>query len=247
MTSGRMMRGLIGTGQTYQDKVLGYNPTAYWPLDELAGGVAQDKVVDLRAPNPASLDGAYTGVTLNDTPGPDGRPTPLFDGLNDFVDIVALQPAWLPDESTLMIWLKVFNAGVWTDGSIRYAFSIFANSKQYDISKANAPNNTLHYETATENVSHNTAVTTWICAVFIRSVSAGVDGQMIAYYNGVQTGVIQTSLAAWGDPTFLAGWHAIGAGNTVPNAPFHGWLAHVAVWAGTVLTPTQIADLAVIP
>ncbi|GAI14148.1 unnamed protein product, partial [marine sediment metagenome] len=73
----------IGAGGVlaYDDKVLGMDPIAYWPLSETSGLVANCLV------NPAQ-NGVYTGVTLGQPGIGDGNTAPYFDGTNDYVDVL---------------------------------------------------------------------------------------------------------------------------------------------------------------
>ncbi len=99
---------------------------AYWPLSEVAGSVAYDFSGNAR-------HGAYTGVTLGKTGIGDGDTCPFFDGANDFVNIysVSLRDAFNGAEGTAMIWAKVFNVGVWTDGAYRNTLHLHTDGSTY--------------------------------------------------------------------------------------------------------------------
>ena len=113
--------GLMPGGVSYDQKVLGYGPIAYWPLWELSGTTAQCLV------NPAQ-NGTYSGVTLGQEGIGDGGQAPLFDGANDYVDIysAALAAIFPYDEGSFCGWMKVFNVGVWSDGAVRIFISAAA-------------------------------------------------------------------------------------------------------------------------
>ena len=101
---------MVLAGGGYSDKVLGYSPIAYWPLWEASGATAEDISGN-------GFDGAYTGVTLGQEGIGDGNTCPLFDGANDYVDIYSagFAGALMRLRVPLTGWMKVFNAGVWTD------------------------------------------------------------------------------------------------------------------------------------
>ena len=103
------------TPQYYQ-KVLSYDPIAYWMMDEKQGAVSYDMVT---ARNTGARNGAYTGVTLGQPGIGDGNTSPLFDGANDFTNIysASFNAAFNGAEGTLGIWMRVFNVAVWTDGT----------------------------------------------------------------------------------------------------------------------------------
>lgn len=98
----RTPRGILALN-TYQTKVLSYNPYAYWPLTEVSGMVANCLVN-------SGQDGIYLGLTLNDTTFLDESPAPYFDGINDCVDILSatLNSAMQGniDEGAFLIWWK---------------------------------------------------------------------------------------------------------------------------------------------
>jgi len=77
----------IGGGSTYIDKVLSIQPAnliGYWPMNDASGAVALDY-------SGQGNNGAYTGVSLANAPGPDGgNSCPLFDGTSDFNNIYSI-------------------------------------------------------------------------------------------------------------------------------------------------------------
>ena len=107
-------------GGSYADKVLSYGPIAYWPLWETAGASAACLV------NPAQ-SGTAVGVTwANDATGAFGTAAPFFDGANDDINIytAALAAAFSGHVGSLMVWCRVANAGVWTDGAARLSVNV---------------------------------------------------------------------------------------------------------------------------
>ena len=117
------LSGLVNPA-SYVNKVLGIdaaNNIAYWPVNETSGVVADN------AEGTAARDGAITGVTLNSITGPAGGPAGRWDGANDYIDIesASLSTAFNGNAGTVALWLRAFNAGVWTDAASRYLLSLF--------------------------------------------------------------------------------------------------------------------------
>jgi hypothetical protein len=222
------------------EKVLALGPIAYWPLNESSGAVAYDISGN-------GYNGAHTGVTLGQTGIGDGNTCPLFDGTNDFTNVytTGFRDAFNGAEGTLQAWARVFNVGVWTDGlNARRIVNLRVDADNF-IRIRKSANNTIIYEYkaggTTENQSKSSMTTTdWFHVAVTWSVSADA---VTYYYDGAQEGTPDATLGTWvGD--LASTQNAIGAATTTPDNPWHGYLAHCAVWT-SVLTPTQIATLAV--
>lgn len=246
--------GAFPSHDQYYRKVLYYRPIAYWPLWETSGMVARCLV------NTAQ-NGTYTGVTLGQAGIGDGNTCPLFDGANDYCDIYTAafkdafalynDPTGLLDESegTVMVWAKVANAGVWTDGADRFLLQLAVDANNRLLCAKTITNNRLFLKYAAGGAFEDQAIngmTTieWMCLGMTWSKSAGANGEVKHFLNGVQQGATDTALGVWVG-NLAAAATTIGASSTGPAEPWHGWLAHCAVW-DTPLTPTQIADLAVV-
>ena len=93
-----------------QRVIAGYSPVAAWAHDELSGSTIVEAV--------NGYDGSYVSATLGDSTGPDGSPVPRYDGINDrsVLTNASLDGPFNGDAGTFLIWLKVFDVGVWTDG-----------------------------------------------------------------------------------------------------------------------------------
>jgi hypothetical protein len=228
--------------QYYQKvkRIAGGNLLAYWPQWEGAGSVAHD----ISGNSPAGeRDGAYTGVTLAQPGIGDGNLAPFFDATNDFNNVVSasLQAAFDGDEGTTGGWLQMDNAGVWTDGTIRYLLQYFVDSSNRVHLFKDSVNNrfALRYVSggvakqvnadpiSTLNVFH--AAVTW---------SASAD-QFIAYIDGVQIGSVQTGLGAW---VGVPGTMIIGAASVVPSNVHEGIIGHPFLMDRAV-TPREMASL----
>ena len=233
----------------YSKKVLSIAPAnliAYWPLWETSGATADN------LEGTAARDGAYTGVTLNSSTGPDGRPVGLWDGANDYCNIysASLNTAFNGAEGTVALWAKVSAAGVWADGLLRYNIRLTVDGNNFVNLKKLAAANGIQYDykaggTLLSRAVGSISTTGWYNIAMTWSKSAGGDGEVRGYYNGIQQGATLTALGVWaGALTSTA--CIIGADDTPsPGFVWDGLLAHVAVW-NTPLTPAQIALLAVI-
>lgn len=240
MTIGAMMRLGVGGAGGYSAKVLGYSPIAYWPLWEASGSVAECLVNPLQ-------NGAYTGVTLGQEGIGDGNTCPLFDGLTDFVDIwtATFRNAFSGTEGTAMIWAKVFNVGVWTDGQWRALLNLRADANNTLWFVSTDTNNRLRFRYTAASAIRNRdrdgmTTTDWMVLAITWSVLAN---EVKFYFNGVQEGAISTS-GVWvgllDNTRTLIGGHS-----TTPTNPWHGWLGHCIAFDRALPQPT-VLDLATV-
>jgi len=225
----------------YYRKVLGYSPLAYWPLWEAGGSVAEELV--------HGWDGAYTGVTLGQAGIGDGHTAPLFDGANDYCDIysVALSNAFDWNAGSAAIWARVFNVGVWTDGADRRAMYLGVDNNNLIYLCRDNTNNQIGYGARFGSVSKGQwpgghSELGWMHMVITWDTAAD---EVWAYFNGALVDGVEAGLGVHVG-TFGVNITNIGA-YWHTGEVWYGYLAHGAVWAGTVLTPTQAADLAVVP
>ena len=229
----------------YSKKLLSIAPAnliGYWPLWETSGAVADN------LQGTAARDGAYIGVTLNSSTGPDGRPVGLWDGANDYCDIysASLNTAFSGAEGTISIWAKISAAGVWTDGAERYLYRLTVGADFLFIRK-NTTNNQVLLIYKAGGVSNSVTVSSITSAGWINfALTWSKAGDAVkAYMNGVQQGATSTGLGIWsGD---LASTACILGADDVPSPAsiWDGYFAHAAVWT-TPLTPAQILALATV-
>lgn len=226
---------------SFLDTVLSTGPIAYWPLDESAGTTARCLVN-------SAQNGTYTGVTLaNDSSGPFRTSAPYFDGTNDYIDVgtATLFGAFDGQEGSFMCWERVANAGVWTDGLTHYAVHLYDDGNNLMRLTVGAANNQIGYAytaggTSESQSTGGLSMTGWYQRVITWSLSAGANGEVHYYRDGAADGAADTALGAFVGPLVLA---VIGAFNVVPGNPWHGWLAHCAIW-DRPLTASEIVDLA---
>ena len=236
---------VLSAGLRYEDRVLATGPIAYWIQGEAAGLVAVDQVIS------PGQDGTYTGVTLGQPGIGDGNTSPLFDGANDYNDVftATLRGRFDGSEGTFVVWARVLNAGVWTDGQFRRMISFHVDaSNSITIYKSGGVNTmTFFYEGSNINeliaIGGLTSIG-WLCFGCTWSFSAGVDGEFRAYINGAQIGLTQTALGAWVG-LLQAATTQVGSLDQVPIQVWHGYLAHVGVW-DRPLTPVEMLELGVL-
>jgi hypothetical protein len=239
---GRSLLGQAGDPtMAYTNKVKALAPIAYWPLAEPSGSVATDESGNSR-------NGAYTGVDLGQTGIGDGRTCPLFDGTNDYTDIysASLASAFNKDEGTAAIWLKVAEAGVWTDATTRRLLVLQADANNRILLTKGSTNNQLviAYTAGgtTEQVTITASSTAWLHLAMTWSKAAD---EVKAYFNGTQSGSTQATLGTWSG-SLASTTTLLGAISKTPTQVWNGYLAHAAIWT-TPLSAAQIATLAVVP
>ena len=231
----------------YHQRVLATDPIVYWVQNEKSGTVAYDLVSGRVA---GAQNGTHVGVTLGQPGIGDGNTCPLYDGANDYANVhtPAFAGVFSGAEGTVMIWAKVANAGVWTDGTARSLIYLQADGNNYvRIRKSNA-NNLLEFWYKAggtfDSVAPAYSATIWTPIAITWDINAGGTGEMRAFLNGSQVGATQVGLGVWVGA--LNGVSTvIGAGTTVPDLVYDGYLAHCAVW-DRALAPAAIADLAVV-
>jgi len=227
----------------YREKVLGTQPTnliAYWPLNETSGSVASN------CQGIAARNGTYKNVTLGEPGIGDGWTCPYFTNACVNIYSASLNSSYNPIEGTVMAWVKVTPAA-WTDGANRTAVCLDTSSDlvQVDIGKYSGTDRfKWFYRQIPGNYSRiykTTSETNWVCVAATWSYSSG---EWIGYWDGsedaTRSGVTNTV------GNLVANNTAIGAYRSSDCAiPWHGWIAHVAIW-NTPLTGPEIAELAVV-
>lgn len=234
-------RGLMGGG-AYADKVRGFGPIAYWPLWEASGTVARCLV------NPAQ-NGTYSSDVSTWPVGTgigDGNTAPAFDGANDRVDVLtaALTAVFSGSLGSMFMWVKVANAGVWTDGVERRIINLESAGGDYMMIRKLTTNDRLDWRyfrgggaAVSETIVFNQ--TTWFPVGMTWSATAN---QVIYYVNGAQSGAID-ACAGWVQALNSRAY--IGCAFVGPANVWSGPIAHVGMW-GRVLSATEIAALSVV-
>jgi hypothetical protein len=240
----QFLNPLWGLSATYLDKVLGYSPVAYWPLNEASGTTIVSAIA-------AAQNGTYTAATVANSTAPDGSPCPLFDGATSWGELqsAALATAFSGAAGTFAIWAKVSAAGVWTDGTADYLFRMGVDANNHFYLRKNSVNNQLGWvykaggtqETLTESTVSETA---WM---FLALTWDKTADQVKAYRYaaggaGGQKDATATTLGTWvGSPAYAY----LASYNATPNQPTSGWLAHPMLFT-SALAAASLADLATV-
>jgi hypothetical protein len=209
------------------------NLIGLWRLNETSGTTVADS-------SGRDHDGQATGVTWADTTGPGDADAPTFDGINDHVDLFSaeLAAAFNGSELTVIVWIKVRDSSVWTDGTLDWLTDFRAdNANLVWVRKTDTGTIQVQYKAGGDSVFANSAVQStaeWLC-VAVR-VSAGEDSVKL-YLDGTEVDD-EGNLGSWtGTVTrlFLGAAHP---GNSV----WDGALALVGLW-DVALDADEIAML----
>jgi hypothetical protein len=243
LTNIRQRKGIDIFKADYRQRVLNVdrgNLIAYWPLDETAGVTANDI-------SERGHDGIYDGPTLNNAAGPDGYGAPLFDGVNDSVNVYSagLRAAWNGAAGTVIAWCKVLNVGVWTDGINRYAVYFSADGNNHISVKKNNTNNRFEFirnGSGTLNNGRHEGMTTtdW----FFSAITWSEANDINHYYTDLDWTDTDNGLGVWAG-VLNNNATRIGRPTPVSANAWSGWLAHVMIW-DTPLSTDQLMHLAVI-
>lgn len=225
-------------GKPYYKKVLSYSPTAYWPLWETSGNVAH-----------CLVNSAQNGTYLRDvaTMGTqtgigDGNTAPMFDGVNDAVNIYSatLNGAWNPALGTLMIWCKMPTGPV-NEEIIR----LRADGNNMISLRAEAATARIIWQYVAGGVSETmledtVATTTWQ-ALFLDQSKAGEIVHAYRHVAGTAvTSLSDVNLGVWsGNLDNLR--TVIGASTTGPTSSYTGGLAHMALFPWVLGTAERAA------
>ena len=229
-------------GTSYANQVLAFGPIAYWPLDEAGGSVARCLVN-------SAQNGAYTGVTLANDTGPFGTPSPYFDGANDYANIYSatLDAAFNGATGTAAMWVRVANAGVWTDGTLRYPLILKDDADNGYVFYRNPGNDRIDAvmeagagQAIIAKISYSN--TDWFLLAQTWS-DANNDDEAKYFVDGMQAGSTSAALNAWSGGGLLPSATVIGAGNTTPTGAWHGWIGQVMLF-DYVLPPATLLGLA---
>jgi hypothetical protein len=146
--------------------------------------------------------GVATGIDLSNMRGPDGRPAPYFDGLNDFVTWYSdsLKAAMNYAEGYFGIWLFI-PTSVWTDNTYR-RFLYFDKSDTTNrivLEKtSNANNNQLQWRYKAGGTEKLVTGTTHPTGWFHMGLNWNKSGDEVqAFLKGLQEGSIQRGLGTW--------------------------------------------------
>ena len=227
-------------GAQYWHKIRSIRPLnliAYWPLWETTGVNVDDYTthdcfgvsVDLGA-RAAGSDGVHQAA--------------LFDGVKSYVNVwsLGLKLRFNGAEGTIVIWPKVYDNTVWTDGLNHYACCFRVDLNNQITTRVDATGS-LYWNYIAGGVANIVALIatplTFACLGLTWSKS---NDRMRAFYNGPQTGVDKNGLGVWAG-NLSATATVIGARNNTPTNPWYGWIDHCAVW-NVELSPSEMLQAA---
>lgn len=223
-------RKLAGAEGRYLDKALSVGGlVGAWMQDERSGAISYDS-------SGLGHHGAYTGVTLGQPGVPGmGMTSVFYDGANDYNNAysVALATAFSGIAGTILVHARVNGVGVWTDGATRYIVRLIANGTNliYVLKSGVANRLTVQYTAGGVSEIIDIATTTidWFTLGITWDFNAGLNGEVRAYFNGVQSGATATLLGVWAG-VLVAFGALIGAGSAVPANVFHGLAGPVLLY-----------------
>lgn len=221
---------MVFNSEYYQDLLRLDRPNliALWPQTESVGTAA------LNFEGNTLKNGIYTGVTLDNAKFLTGEPTPLFDGVNDFNNIhsAQLNTDFNNAEGTAIIWLQVFNVGVWTDATVRRGLYMQADASNRIFlgRSSNANDANLAYRAGGVNLQTTISGMTTTDPFMLAITWSVANDEVIAYLDGQQSGAILNGLGVWAGALDAAGT-LIGAQSTGPTFIWNGWLSYGGLWS----------------
>ena len=215
-------------GRDYIQKILSMGPIRLFPRWETSGVVANELV--------AGDNGTYARDVALMTVGAGigGYTAPLFNGINDVVNIysLALNAVFSGAAGSVLVWSRIPVAGAWTDGIVRNLFQIRVDGdNNLFIAKRNVDNTLLYgYEAGSVTESNaNTSMggnTNW----FSVGMTWDKAAEEVRYYvNKSSAGDVDITLGIWAG-NLAANTCAIGAGTATAVAPWFGYGGPFALW-----------------
>lgn len=237
----RLLPALL-LGEEYITRILSIAPASLvglWALDDNLGNVARDHSKN-------GFDGVAANVTFKQ-PGPGaGITAGGFNGTSSFINLshASLPAAINGDEGTLLSWVIVNAAGVWTDGAFRTIFMSQVDVNNLFILRKPNVSNQFNYIQTAGGTSVGVTLSSFSPTAYFNPAmtwSAAAD-EFKAYLDGDQTGSTQTGLGSFsGSPTN----NKIGSQNATPTLIWSGDICLTALWSAP-LTPAQIKSLSIV-
>lgn len=215
----------------YSSKILALSPTGYWKHAEGSGSVALDSSGN-------GYNGTYSaGVDLSQPGIGDGLNCATFDTAGEKVDIfgAGFASAFNGSKFSVCGWAK---RASWPVGSFDRLFTFQVDVNNFTLGELNgvaAGMEFLYKGSGIMKSITKSDMSTTLFFHYAMTVDFPTD-EMKAFINGTQIGTTQTLLPAWVGALTVAQFSGI---NT-----WFGSMAHNAYWAGVILTPAQILNLA---
>ncbi len=241
------------TNATFTETITANNVDVVFRGDSSFDGSIDDvtvKQVNIPA-NAPNMDGASTGVVVGQFMSGQLGLAYSFDGAAAFVDIastVELNSVFDPDAGTLINFLQVSGAGVWTDAVPRIATRVGADANNTANLFKTDTNNTFraNYRVAGNNNLIDATISPtvpFMAAITWDINAAGGNGEVKLSINGVQSGATLTPITGTWVGNVVSAGGGIGTSDAVPSNVWSGLVDHV-VLVNRVLSDAELLEIA---
>lgn len=236
--------GLVSENVNLVTRILAAGPVAYWPLDETAGGTANDNTA-------TGADGTNYNLTIGEPGVGDGGTSYLFENnvascvYFDAGPLAALNGVFNGAEGSLIAWIRL-PVEFWTDGDGHVMFHFYADvDNNIRLYKQGAVDGRLMFVyraggvDSTIQLDGNSQVG-WLRVGMTWSATAD---EFRAYFgSGEVAGSPATGLGVWAGA--LDGLLTVlGANARVAGNGCGSWEAHIALWDAPQTEATIISLL----
>ncbi len=221
--------------------VLGSDLLLYAPLDpqHTSGGTT---LLDVSG---NGYNGTNGGTTLAAAVGPDGRRAPLSAGSN-YINFYSagLGTNFSFDLGSIMMWIKITTAGVWTDGVQRKPLR-FLRDGDNQIAIQKVANNQLRFTRKAGGVTIDTSINglttvNWVCCIATWDQAADIQTFNLFHDNIIESNSTAGLSAATGSGLSAANT-CIFAQNTSGDTPHHCCIAHFVIGKKVLIMPQMLA------
>jgi hypothetical protein len=227
--------------QSYLDSISGL---IQWPIQDLPPSTTALAKYD--GAFDSSYDGTHTGVTLGQPFGGNIPYAGSYDGNNDYTDIysAALNSIWTGSAGSVIGFVQMNGAGVWTDGINRSILTIRGTNSAVDtlqIQKTST-NNQLLFQFRANSVNKFTFFSTSTIECFMYAMTWDTTADELIYYINKAPITTDTSIGTWVNALSTTEC-IIGALNTGAGQPHHGLLTTTLVHPTRALSGGEIKDI----
>jgi hypothetical protein len=233
---------VIDTAQTYTGEFIADGTLLVFNRDGGGSNITLGKV-SVKEANP--LNGKDTGTTLGIATGTPLKLARRYDGGSTFTNIYSaeLNSMFNPEKGSIVCYAKVANAGVWTDGSTRFAVELEADANnRIIINKQSTANDMALFYIAGGTTKVRVINTNTLDFMMLVLTWDTVADEAIVYFNGVQQGAILTGLGTWVG-NLLSTKCVIGAENITPVNVWNGDISQTIKLYSEPLPASYVAEL----
>jgi len=225
--------------QPYIDKVRQLDPdnlVRLFPFDERSGASARDI-------SPNGRTGTYNGVSLMDDIQPSGFNAGLYDGINDYTDIISdLNTDWSVadrEKGTIMMWLKKD----WSQADKQSALHLIADGNNQIQPFTDPAGGTLHLWSniggTVQSVGVSVSGTGWHCFVMTWDTTIGAGDFVEGFKDGVSQGTSTGARSNWSGSLAKA---LLGIDQNLSKWEWDGHIGITAIWKD-VLSDADIEQI----